>query len=260
MDKKKTLEEITKVVRKCGDDMLNRRTSDLNISTKTSSKDIVTDVDLYNQNKIINSITNILPEAGFLSEEFPDGTFPENELVFIIDPVDGTMNYSKDMGHSCISVACFKDKKPYIGIVYDPYRDEMFTAILGEGAFLNGTPIKTTNQPLSNSLVLTNTASYYPELLEESIERIHSILPKCIDIRIEGSAALDICYVAAGRAGLYFESRISLWDYAAGALILSEAGGELYKLDGAPITYGTEKTSIIAGPSTTIRQSGLLPS
>ena len=74
-----------------------------------------------------------------------------------------------------------------------------------------------------------------------------------------GAAALDICQVAAGRAGLYFEARISLWDYAAGALILTEAGGEIYKLDGTPITYNNEKTSIIAGPASLIRQSELLP-
>lgn len=91
------------------------------------------------------------------------------------------------------------------------------------------------------------------------MQRIEKILPKCINIRATGAAALDICQVAAGRAGLYFEPRISLWDYAAGALVLTEAGGEVYKLDGTPITYDIEKTSIVAGSISNIKQSELLP-
>ena len=259
MDKKEILKNITKIVRECGEDMLKISTNNLEINTKTSNRDVVTDVDLKNQKKIINSLSQILPEAGFFSEESPEGKFPENELVFVIDPIDGTMNYTKDMGYSCVSVACFKNKKPYVGVVYNPYRDEMFTATLNGGAYLNDRPIKVTNEALSNSLVQTNTSSYYPELRGEVVQRIEKILPKCINIRATGAAALDICQVAAGRAGLYFEPRISLWDYAAGALVLTEAGGEVYKLDGTPITYDIEKTSIVAGSISNIKQSELLP-
>ena len=258
MDKTIVLESITKVVHECGEDMLTSSINSLKINTKTSNRDVVTEKDLSNQNRIINHLSHEFPEAGFISEEIEGNTFPSNELVFIIDPIDGTMNFTKDMGYSCVSVACFKNQKPYVGVVYNPYRDELFTATLGGGAFCNGNLISVTNESLSNSLIQTNTSSYYPELRDETITRVQSILPKCINIRMAGAAALDICQVAAGRAGLYFEARISLWDYAAAALILTEAGGEVLDLKGNPISYNLEKTSIIAGPRNNIDSSELI--
>lgn len=252
------LTEIIKVVKECGTLILGANQDNLNTKEKTSNRDVVTEYDIETQNKIINHLSSKFPEAGFISEELATDAFPSNELVFIIDPIDGTMNLTKDMGYSCISVACFKNRKPYVGVVYNPYRNEIFTATLGGGAFCNGNPISVTNEPLSNSLVQTNTSSYYPELRNETITRIQSVLPKCIDIRMTGTAALDICQVAAGRAGLYFESRISLWDYAAAALVLNEAGGEILNLNSAPISYSLKKTSIIAGPKILIKESRLI--
>lgn len=256
MDKKLILEKIEQIARECGANMLEHRPKQ--ISTKNSIRDIVTEVDMANQDKIVGFLSKEFKEAGFFSEESATDSFPDNELVFVIDPIDGTMNFTKDVGYSCVSIACFKEGRPYVGVVYNPYRDEMFTATLGGGAFCNGRLIAVTDQPLSNSLVQTNTSSYYPELCEEALKRIAQILPRCIDIRLQGAAALDICQVAAGRVGLYFESRISLWDYAAAALILTEAGGEILTLDGSPLTYDTAKTSIIAGPINNIDESGLL--
>ena len=260
MDKEVILNKTIKIVRSCGENILNRNMDSLEIDTKTSKRDVVTEYDLENQKRIIEYLSKEFPDVGFFSEESATDIFPANKLVFVIDPIDGTMNFTKDIGHSCISVACFKNKKPYVGVVYNPYRDEMFTATLGGGAFCNNQPIHVTDQPLSNSLVQTGTSSYYPELRNGMIENIRTIMAKCIDIRIQGSGALDICQVAAGRAGLYFEVKISLWDYAAAALILTEAGGEIFDLDGNPISYSIEKTSIIAGPINNISESSLLPS
>ena len=110
MDKTIVLENITKVVHECGEDMLTSSINSLKINTKTSNRDVVTEKDLSNQNRIINHLSHEFPEAGFISEEIEDNTFPSNELVFIIDPIDGTMNFTKDMGYSCVSVACFKTK------------------------------------------------------------------------------------------------------------------------------------------------------
>ena len=258
--KKEILTEITKVVQECGNLIREVGRKSLDIKEKTSVRDVVTEYDVATQDRIIKHLSGKFPEAGFISEELATDTFPENELVFVIDPIDGTMNFTKDMGYSCISVACFKDKKPYVGVVYDPYRDEMFAATLGGGAFCNNQPVHVTSQPLSSSLVQTGTSSYYPELRNEIIKRFKTIMPKCIDIRIQGSGALGICQVATGRAGLYFEIKISLWDYAAAALILTEAGGEILNLNGDPIPYAFEKTSIIAGPINNIKESGLTPS
>lgn len=252
------LTETIKVVKECGATILGTSYDNLGTKEKSSHRDVVTKYDIENQERIIKHLSKRFPNSGFISEEIEDNTFPSNELVFIIDPIDGTMNFTKDMGYSCVSAACFKNQKPYVGVVYNPYRDELFTATLGGGAFCNGNLISVTNESLSNSLIQTNTSSYYPELRDETITRIQSILPKCINIRMTGAAALDICQVAAGRAGLYFEARISLWDYAAAALILTEAGGEVLDLKGNPISYSLEKTSIIAGPRNNIDSSELI--
>ena len=258
--KEEILNEIITIVKECGAIVKNANQESLETKTKTSARDVVTNYDVETQNRIIKHLSGKFPNSGFVSEELQNDTFPDNELVFIIDPIDGTMNFTKDMGYSCISVACFKDKKPYVGVVYNPYRDEMFKATLGGGAFCNDKPISVTDRPLSESLVQTNTSAYYPELQEEVIRRINLIMPRCVDIRIEGSGALDICQAAAGRVGLHYEARLSLWDYAAAALILTEAGGEVLDLNGNPISYSLEKTSIIAGPRNLIEETGLINS
>lgn len=257
MDKDIILEKVEQIVRECGENLLSHDIK--KIDTKTSNRDVVTEFDIKNQDRIIKYLSREFPDAGFFSEESVTDSFPDNELTFVIDPIDGTMNFTKDVGYSCISVACFKNKRPFVGVVYNPYRDEMFVATLGGGAFCDGHPISVTSQPLANSLVQTGTSSYYPELRDEITDKIKKIMSKCIDVRIQGSGALDICQVATGRAGLYFEVKISLWDYAAAALILTEAGGEIFDLNGNPISYSPEKTSIIAGPINNINESGLLP-
>ena len=258
--KEEILTEVVKIVKECGTQLRKTNQQSLEIREKTSIRDVVTEYDVEIQEKVIHYLSERFPKAGFISEEITTNTFPKNELVFIIDPIDGTMNFTKDYGYSCVSVACFKNQKPYVGVVYNPYRDEIFTATLGGGAFCNDKPITVTNQPLSNTLIQTNTSAYYPELQEGAIKRISTILPKCLDIRVIGSGALDICQAAAGRVGLHFEASLSLWDYAAAALILTEAGGEILNLDGNPITYTLEKTSIIAGPKNLIEESGLIGS
>ena len=186
MDKEIILEKIKQIVLECGKNLLSRDIKEINF--KTSGRDVVTEYDIKNQDMIIDYLSKEFKEAGFFSEESATDCFPTNELVFVIDPIDGTMNFTKDTGYSCISVACFKNRKPYVGVVYNPYRDEIFTATLNGGAFCNGKPITVTDQPLSNCLVQTNTSSYFSPLISDSIKRIAAILPKCIDVRVQGSA------------------------------------------------------------------------
>ncbi len=239
------LEKIIEIAHECGDYIKKHSPKGTEISEKTSPRNLVTRYDINNQDKIINYLSHNFPQSGFVSEEKKCDIFPDNDLVFVIDPIDGTTNFVKDMQHSCISIACFKDKCPLVGCVYDPYKMETFSAIRGKGAFCNNVAISVAREPIDKSLVIVGLSSEHQsdKAFFEELERLSS---KSIGVRITGSAALDICYVASGRAALFIQSCLSLWDYAAASLILSEAGGKMSDLDGNPLPYDLAETSFIA--------------
>ena len=137
------------------------------------------------------------------------------------------------------------DGEKYMGVVYNPYSDEMFTAVKGEGAYLNGVPIHVSSQPLENGIVLFGTAPYYEELSRQSFDMAYQYFKKALDVRRSGSAAIDLCSVAAGRAEVFFELRLAPWDFAAGALIVEEAGGKVTTVQGEAPTF-SEGCSILA--------------
>ena len=132
-----------------------------------------------------------------------------------------------------------------MGAVYNPYLNEMYTAVKGEGAYLNGSPIHVSSQPLENGIVLFGTAPYYEELGRKSFEMAYTYFKKALDVRRSGSAAFDLCCVAAGRAEVYFELCLSPWDFAAGALIVEEAGGKVTTVEWQHPTLSV-KCSILA--------------
>ena len=172
----------------------------------------------------------------FVGEEEDVHASVKDGYAFIVDPIDGTTNFIKDYHASAISVGLTKDGERYMGVVYNPYLDEMFTAVRGQGAFLNGRPIQVSNQPLENGIVIFGTAPYYEDLAKKSFDMAYQYFCKALDVRRSGSAAIDLCNVAAGRAELFFELRLSPWDYAAGSLIVEEAGGVVTRIDGGEIT------------------------
>lgn len=131
-------------------------------------------------------------------------------------------------------------------VVYNPYYDEMFSAQRGKGAWLNGQRLHVTQHAVHDSLVLFGSAIYYRETIPETLRFVEALLPNCLDFRRGGSAALDCCYVAAGRADLFFECRLCPWDYAAGGLIVTEAGGIATQLDGSPLAL-TQRGSVAMG-------------
>ena len=138
-----------------------------------------------------------------------------------------------------------RDGEAYLGVVYNPYLDEMFYAQRGQGAYCNGTAIHVSDLPLIQGLTLFGSASYYDELTDESFRLLRECFDRSQDIRRSGSAALDLCTIAAGRAELFFELRLQPWDYAAGALIVQEAGGVCTCVDGSPIDL-TKPCPIVA--------------
>ena len=130
--------------------------------------------------------------------------------------------------------------------------DEMFSAVKGQGARLNGKPISVSGGSLAESVVCYGTAPYKPELSDRTFSLARKVFDASLDLRRQGSAELDLCSVAAGRAGLYFELSVSLWDYAAGMLLVTEAGGLCRTIDGGELPFDGSKTSIIAGTKQTI--------
>lgn len=243
----------------CGARMIAAHEENIQSETKSGFRDLVTKYDREIQAYAVEELRTFFPRANFICEE-GDVAAPEaGGLTFIIDPIDGTANFTHHYGHSCVSIGCTQNGRPVAAVIYDPFKGELFTAEKGGGAFLNGEPIKISDGTLAETLVLFGTAPYNLSLADDTLARLRSIYGRCQDIRRTGSAALDLCYVAAGRAGLYFELELSLWDYAAGALIAEEAGATVRTIDGGELDYtNTGKSSIIAGSSARIEESGLI--
>lgn len=239
------LEKITAAQKEAAELILHAR--GILAEIKTGHRDVVTEFDRKVQELLIKRMSEAVPGASFFCEENSRRDSLEAEHVFIIDPIDGTMNFVRGFHHSAVSVAYMSRGELLAASVYNPYVQECFTATKGEGAWLNGRPISASYLPLSESVVCCGTSPYDPELADSTFELIKKAFIAGLDIRREGSAALDMCSAAAGRAGVYFEPKVSLWDIAAGMLIVSEAGGRCCRLDGSPIPLDGSKSPVLAG-------------
>ena len=214
---------------------------------KTGRRDVVTEYDRKVQAFLMEKLSRQVPGARFFCEENNQRDELDAEILFVIDPIDGTLNFVRGMGRSAMSIACMSRGELVAAAVYNPYLDEMFSAVKGGGAYLNGRPIHVHDGHLADSIVCFGTSPYNQELIHQSFvlaERAHRASQ---DVRREGSAALDLCSVAAGRAGAYFELETSPWDYAAGMLLVQEAGGRCANVEGEPLGLTGGKTSILAG-------------
>lgn len=229
------LERLKDIVRSAGTTVRSAQDAAMGIREKSSHVDLVTLYDPMVQEFLRSRLMALLPEAGFLGEEDATHDIAGKRQLFIVDPIDGTMNFIRGLHHSSISVALAVDGVVTHAVVYNPYYDEMFSAQRGKGAWLNGQRLHVTQHAVHDSLVLFGSAIYYRETIPETLRFVEALLPNCLDFRRGGSAALDCCYVAAGRADLFFECKLCPWDYAAGGLIVTEAGGIATQLNGSPL-------------------------
>ena len=229
------IREIEEELRSCGEILLHADRSQLRVDEKDGRANFVTTYDRMIQERLAEALPRILPGATFVGEEEDIHASIAEGYAFIVDPIDGTTNFIHDYHMSCISVGVIKGGQPYAGVVYNPYLDEMYTAEVGCGAFLNGQPMHVSDLPLSKGIVLMGTAPYYTELHDETFRLAREYFEKSMDIRRSASAALDLCMIAAGRAELFFELRLQPWDYAAGCVLVQEAGGVITTMDGTPI-------------------------
>ncbi|MDO4984007.1 MAG: inositol monophosphatase family protein [Eubacteriales bacterium] len=214
---------------------------------KTCHRDVVTEYDRRVQELVVARLRESVPGACFFCEENALHDDLHAEHLFVIDPIDGTMNFVKGYNHSSISVAYVRCGVLTAGAVYNPYLKEMFSAVKGEGAWLNGRPIRAAETPLSENIFSLGTTPYEPETYDETFRLARIALEGSLDLRRGASAALDLAYVAAGRVGLFFEMALSYWDYAAGCLIVQEAGGICSTVDGTPLPMDGSRPSVLAG-------------
>ena len=234
------------IVRKVGAILLSAVDVEDTVTEKGQACDLVTIYDKEVQDRLCTELKAAYPYCGIYAEEGDLCDIENKDSYFIIDPIDGTTNFVRGLHHSCISVGLWEKGEIIAAAVYNPYAGELFTAEKGRGAYLNGKAIHVTQADLPNSLVLLGSAIYYRETIPATLRYIEELFPSVLDLRRGGSAALDLCYVAAGKADLFFECCLRPWDYAAGSLILTEAGGMVSALDGTPLRF-YDRCSVAGG-------------
>lgn len=199
------------------------------VISEKSLNNLVTEADYKAQEAIIETISENFPDHNIIAEEKDLSAKKDAEHLWIIDPLDGTNNFAHNIPHYCVSIAYANFGQAMAGVVFDPERKEMFTAIRNEGAYLNKTPIQVSKAEYLYEAVIA-TGFYYDRgsMMRKTLDSIEKLFESNIHgIRRFGSAALDLCWVACGRFDAYFEYNLSVWDFAAGMLILDEAGGKL---------------------------------
>lgn len=225
--------QAKKVVEETGEYILteSKQLSSINIEEK-SKNSLVSKVDKNAEEKLVKALAEILPEAGFLTEE--ETTQNEiKELTWIIDPLDGTTNFLYGIPAFCVSVALQIREELVIGITYELGQKEMFYAAKDLGAYCNDQPIKVSGRDDIEKTLLATGFPYYDFSKSEAyFEMIHHLINKTRGIRRIGSAALDMAYVACGRFDGFFEYSLKPWDVAAGAVLIQEAGGKISDFSG----------------------------
>ncbi|NOS88389.1 MAG: inositol monophosphatase, partial [Methylococcaceae bacterium] len=186
--------------------------------------DYASEVDLAAEREIISIIRAAFPDHAILAEE--SGAHDGNDFVWVIDPLDGTTNFLHGFPQYCVSIALKHKGRLEVGVVYDPVRDELFTAKRGGGAMLNNRRLRVTTQTtLKGALLGTGFPFKTDKHLDAYVGMFKSLTTECAGIRRAGAAALDLAYVAAGRLDGYWEIGVMEWDVAAGILLVKEAGG-----------------------------------
>lgn len=195
--------------------------------------DFASKIDHQAEEIIIDTIKRAYPEHAILAEESGATDLDRSETVWIIDPLDGTTNFLHGFPQCCVSIAVQDRGILTHGVVYDPLRDELFTASRGRGAQMNGKRLRVSNlDKLDYALLGTGFPFREFGFLDEYINLFKALMPKCSGIRRAGAAALDLAYVAAGRLDGFWEFGLQPWDMAAGALLIQEAGGWVTTLEG----------------------------
>jgi len=232
-----------KVAREAGKILLDNLGKVKKIEYK-AKKNLITEVDIESENHIIDIIKSTCPQHSILAEE--SGRYAtSSDHLWIIDPLDGTTNYAHSYPFFAVSIALEIQGKIKLGIVYDPVKDELFSAEDNEGAFMNGGGIGVSDTKfVEDSLVCTGFIHEREWMIDENLRHFENFIRKSRAVRRDGSAALDLCYVACGRCDGFWELGLNPWDTAAGYLIMKEAGGKVTDFSGS--LYSIYEKEILA--------------
>jgi len=224
----------TRLARAAGALQRERWGSEIEIRTKSTEVDLVTEVDRACEDLVVTELERERPSDSILAEEGGLRERPGAAWRWVIDPLDGTTNFAHGYPCFCVSIAAELEGVARVGTVYNPILDEMFHAVQGGGAFLDGRPIRTSRETrLGRSLVATGFAYDRRRGPRDNLAELACFLERARAVRRDGSAALDLCAVACGRLDGYWEFKLAPWDVAAGSLIVREAGGRVSDRRGA---------------------------
>ena len=212
--------------------------------------DYASEVDADAEKVIIKELKRAYPEYGIIGEE--GGVQGANRHMWVIDPLDGTSNYLRGFPHYCVSIALVENGEPTDAVIFDPLRNELFTASRGAGAVFNDRRIRVSDRKdLEGTMIHTGFAPRERARASAQLKALDTLLVQAEDVRRTGSAALDLAYVACGRADAYFEAGVKAWDIAAGILLVREAGGKVCDFKGAAPgrmdSRGPENHQVVAG-------------
>ena len=225
-----------RLAREAGAIQRDRYESELEIQTKSAAIDLVTEVDRQCEALIVSGIRSERPEDAILAEEGGSREQVSADWRWIVDPLDGTVNFAHGFPRFCVSIGIEYRGRRQVAVVYDPLLDECYRAVRGQGAFLGPRRLRISNaNTIGESLVATGFAYDVHRSGADNLQHFARMLKAARGIRRDGSAALDLCYVAAGRLDAYWEFKLHPWDVAAGFLIVEEAGGKVTDLAGAPV-------------------------
>lgn len=238
--------EVAKEAARRASNYLKENFNKSKIAFKSSSFDLVTNCDIESQKIIISTIKESFPEHDFLGEEDINRGAIDSSNLWIIDPIDGTNNFAHGIPHFSISIAYCEYGKVKVGIVIDPFREEVFWSIEGEGAWLNDKPISVSSaEDLTSSIIATGFYYDRGSMMKRTLDSIKRLFEAQIQgLRRNGSAALDIAWVACGRFDGFFEYQLSVWDFAAGLLIAKEAGGVITDSSGKDLGLNNKSIAV----------------
>ena len=223
------------LARRAGAIQRDRYETGLTIETKSATIDLVTEVDRACEELIVGEIQAARPGDAVLAEEGQGGDAEQARVRWIVDPLDGTTNFAHGFPRFCVSIGVEREGERAVGVVYDPLLDECFEAVRGEGAWLGTRRLQVTQeQDFGRALVATGFAYDVHKSDDDNLASFRNVVKSARGIRRDGSAALDLCYVAAARLDAYWELKLHPWDVAAGFLILEEAGGHISDFSGGP--------------------------
>jgi len=242
-------EKIQQAVLKAAELIPDSFDTDELIGKEGRDANYVTEYDLKVQTELYRLLREIFPDAAMIGEEDIGEENKVGEHTFIIDPIDGTANFARNMRCSTVCVGYAKDGEIVTGVVYNPYTKEMFSAVKGQGATLNGKKITVADKPLSKAITFVGSAPYYEEMIPKTFKMAEAFLRTGHDIRRGGSAAYDLCRVACGRGDVMFEASLSPWDFGAAGIIVAEAGGVITDMQGKELPPD-KKSSVLAASKT----------